>query len=192
MRLRIYIFASLMLVLLALFSQTDSPNREMVLNPNGWNVPEVTKMVLEKVEAITLPGIPNELVAEYWMHGADPSYRITNLLPWRPKPSAPNILYNEKVARLTIYKTSSGRILCFEYARILEDRSKKLPIGGLTTLISDLDENGKYEFQMSNGNEAGDRKLLISLIRIKLGLSEETDLVRRIVRSATREMSNNK
>ena len=107
-------------------------------------------------------------------------------------PSAPDILYSERVGRLTIYKTTSERILCFRYARILEDRAEGLPIGGLTTLISDLDEDGKYEFQMGNGYDAADRKLLISLLRIKLGLSAEADLLQRIVGSALRALDNKK
>ena len=40
--------ASLTIVLLALLAQADSFYTERVLNPKGWNLPEVKKMALEK------------------------------------------------------------------------------------------------------------------------------------------------
>jgi len=189
MKLRQSVCAAFALGLLALYPQTESVNRAKVLNPNGWNLPDVKKLVLEKVETITLPEIPIELIVESWRPGPDSTYRITNLSPWKPKPTSLNIHFREKVRSLTIFRVSADEALCFQYGRVLEAESTGLPVGGISTFISDLDNDGKYEFQMGNGYEAADRKLLISILRIKLGLSEEADLVRRIVSSALREMS---
>jgi len=188
MQFRNSVCASLALGLIALLPQTNPANREMVLNINGWNLPDTTKLVLEKVETITLPGIPLELIAESWKPGKDASYRIINPPPWRPKPSALNVLFSEEVRNLVIFRESKDKTLCIRYTRVLESQGTGLPVGVISTFISDLDDDGKYEFQMGGGYEAADKKLLISILRIKLGLSEEADLVRRIIGSALREM----
>jgi len=182
--------AAFALGLLSLFSQTTSVNQERALNPNGWNVPDVKKLEFVKAETITLPEIPVELIVESWTAGPESSYKITNLSPWKPKPTSQNIHYIERVRSLTVFRVSKNKTLCFKYTRILEVENTGLSIGGISTYISDLNDDGTYEFQMGNGAEVADRKLLVSILRIKLGLSEEADLVRRIVSSAMREMSN--
>lgn len=180
MQLKMSLCMSLTFVVLTFPLQTDPLNTDKLLNPSGWNLPDVTKMVLEKVETISLPGIPDNLVAEYWRYRRDSPYRITNL--WR----------KEQVLGLTIYKGPSDKILCFRYARVLEGRAKGSTLGILITLNSDLDGDGSYEFEICGGSEGANEKLLNSILRIKLGLSEETELVRRIIGSMLREMGNSK
>jgi HEAT repeat protein len=126
-------------------------------------------------------------VVEDWLQ-RDASYRITNLLPWRPKPSAPDLLYDEEVRRLTIYKALSGEILCFRYFCILEDRKTRASIGGLITLVCDLNDDGNYEFRICPGDERAEKNLLRSLLKVKSNLSDESELVRRTVSSALREI----
>ena len=192
MRLRHSVCASLALGLFALLPRTAPENGEIVLNRNGWKLPDTTKLVLEKVERMTLPGIPVEIHAEWWKLPEGSPYRIENFPNARSKHFDPGSPLIEELGRLIIFKTPKDEVLCHQYIRSLTGKYTGLSLGATFTFICDFDNDGTYEFQMGGGSEENDRILLVSIIRIKLGLSEETDLVRRIIGSALREMGNSK
>jgi len=169
-------------------SQRKPEYGEIVLNPKGWKLPDLTKLVLEKVERMTLPGIPDEIRAEWWKLPEGSPYRIENFPNARSEHFDPDSPLIEELGRLIIFKTPKDEVLCHQYIRVLTGKYTGLSLGATFTFICDLDNDGTYEFQMGGGSEKNDRILLVSILRIKLGLSEETELVRRIIGSALHEM----
>ena len=103
--------------------------------------------------------------------------------------SSPSLAANHPVLEspwtLRVYKAADGMHLCRHYARQITDKAV-FSYSGVITLICDLDDDGVNEFQMEAGAEPD--KMLASIIRIKLGLSDEAELIKRTIRSALQAM----
>ena len=39
---------------------------ETIFNPNGWSLPKKELFELDEIQAVALPGVPYEIVAEKW------------------------------------------------------------------------------------------------------------------------------
>lgn len=158
---------------------------EYVLNPKGWNLPDTRRMILAKVERLTIADIPFEIRVEVWTENTETIYQIKNLLYGSLPALTANRPVLENPLGLSIFKTPEGKTLCYEYCREITDKSG-FTYGAVITYICDLDDDGLNEFQMESGVEP--TKLLTAIIKIKLGLSEQTDLIRRTISSALRAM----
>lgn len=183
MKSRYSIFACIFLF--SVFLQSEDAWTEMVLNPKGWNLPDIGKMTLARVEKVSLTSVPCEIQVETWIGKSENKYTTKNLLYG----SLPALVGGRPVLEnpldLFVFKTPDGRTLCYEYSRQITDKAG-FTYGAVTTYIADLDDDGHCEFQMEVGVEPNE--LLKSIIRIKLGLSEETNLIRRTISSALRSI----
>ena len=158
---------------------------EIVLNPNGWNLPDTTKMTFLKVDTLNIAGIPFEIRVEKWTGKRLSTYRIRNRHYGTLQALAANRLVWENPINLFIYRTPDEKILCYLYAREITDKAG-FTYGAVETYICDLDDDGMNEFQMEAGLDPN--KLLTTFARIKLGLSEETSLILRTISSALRAL----
>jgi hypothetical protein len=163
----------------------EGARAEMVLNPKGWNLPDTKRMIPARVEKLTLADIPFEIRVEVWTGNTETTYQIRNLLYGSLPALTANRPVLENPLDLFIFKTPEGKTLCYRYCRQITDKSG-FAYGAVITYICDLDDDGLNEFQMEAGIEPA--KLLTAIIKIKLGLSEQTDLIRRTISSALRAM----
>jgi hypothetical protein len=163
---------------------------ERIISAAGWNVPEPTKMIPDKAEKITLSGIPIEITAESWKTlGMNHDYDIENKEHLIGKPVDPNAFYKERVEYLTLYKTPEGRILCYRYVRLLVGPHPQLVGPAVFSFICDLDDDGSNESQFYVGDsDEAEVTLLTSILRIKLGLSGDAELMRRLIRSIVSDL----
>jgi hypothetical protein len=160
---------------------------EIVLNPKGWNLPDTKRMTFVKVETLDIAGIPFEIRVEKWRGKSETTYRIRNRHYGTLQALAANRLVWENPLDLFIYRTPDEKILCYFYAREITDKAG-FTYGAVETYICDLDDDGMNEFQMET--DLDPNKLLTSFARIKLGLSEETSLIKRTISSALRALKN--
>ena len=180
MRIAKLLSFSLALCLIELHPICQAQSPGMGLYPEGRNIPDTKKLVHVRNGTLNVPGIKDEIKAERWELPKGSPYRITAFYPWHHGP------VSEEVGWLVIYRAPDDKILCYEYGRFLRDKKSGDEIGGTLSFIADLDNNGRYESQFDDAGEIGDKLLLASIIRLKLGISEETDLVRRIIEAALR------
>jgi hypothetical protein len=153
----------------------------MGLYREGLNIPDTKRLVHVRNGTLNLPGIKEEIKTERWELPKDSPYRITAFYPWHSGP------VSEEVGWLVIYRAPDEKILCYEYGRFLRDKESGDALGGTLSFIADLDNNSIYESQFEGAGEIRDKLLLASIIRLKLGISEETDLVLRIIEAALRK-----
>jgi hypothetical protein len=179
---RVFTYIALFLFVLL---HLDGAWTEIVLNPKGWNLPDTKRMIFVKVENLAMAGIPFEIQVETWTADSETTYRIKNLLYGSLPALAANRPVLENPLDLFVFKTPDGKTLCYEYSREITNKAG-FTYGAVTTYICDLDDDGLNEFQMEAGVEP--IKLLMSIMRIKLGLSEEAGVIRRTIISALREM----
>jgi len=158
---------------------------EIVLNSKGWNLPDTAKMVLIESKKVDINGIPREIRMEIWMGKDETKYRIRNLLYADMPDLAANHPVLENPLALWVYKAADGTDICYRYTREITDKAG-FTYGVVITFICDLDADGVNEFQIEAGIEPD--KMLASILRIKLGLSDEADLIKRTIRSALRAM----
>jgi hypothetical protein len=157
------------------------------MNPKGWNLPDKTNLILEKIERITIPGLHSEISAEWWKLPKESPYLITANSPLENDHQDANALLSEQVMNLIIYKSPDDKILCYEYTRRLLRKRTRQILGITASYVCDLDDDGICETQLPALSEGTNGKLLLSILRIKLELSDEAELVKRIIRSAIRE-----
>lgn len=176
----------------AILLQTPFPH-ERILDPQGWNLPDVKMLTLEKVENRTYPGIPCDIKIEFYgymdRYKAGAGYYILNPPADSNKTIEPSLLMKEKVEGLDIYRSSNGIILCYRYSCITEGLTEESQLkvsrslirfiptttyGGKIAFIADLNNDGVNEscYRLS-GHEVKDEKLLISILKAKLGLINE-------------------
>jgi hypothetical protein len=174
------------------YSSGQTLTREDVFNPKGWKLPGKELFDLSKVEKVSLPGVPREIIAEIWFSRNDSANRSTNL-PHDPcdEYKLENEHLIDHVNRLIIYKTTDGRIICSYCDRELRAENPDLGALGcaLVNLVCDLDGNGSNESQFSVAK--GDSEypeLLASIARIKLGLSDESWLMSKLLKSTLRQI----
>ena len=168
-------------LLMALLPRGEAQNPGMALNREGWNMPDTKKLIHVKDETVDLPGIKEEIATERWNLPKGSPYRITAFYPWQSGP------VSEEVGWLVIYRAPDDKILCYEYGRFLRVKKTGEELGGTLSFFTDLDDDGRYESQFDDGGEIKNRLLLASIIRVKLGTSEETDLVLRVIEAALRD-----
>lgn len=158
---------------------------EIVLNPKGWNLPDTKEMSLSGVESLEIEGIPRGIQVGTWAEKSGTKYRMKNILYGSLPALAANHPVLESPWTLRVYKAADGTHLCCHYARQITDKAV-FSYSGVITFICDLNDDGVNEFQMEAGVEPD--KVLASIIRIKLGLSDEAELIKRTIRSALRAM----
>jgi len=142
-------------------------------------------MVLTEVKKLDIKDISQEVQVETWAEKSGTKYIMKNIL-YGSLPALPaNRPVLENPWTLRVYKASDGTKLCYYYAREITDKAG-FTYGGVITFICDLDDDGVNEFQMEAGIEPD--KMLASILKIKLGISDEADLVKRTIRSALRAM----
>jgi len=178
--------------LVASYLHGQTANPEDVFNPKGWKLPGKALFELSGAEKVSLPGVPREIIAETYDRKLDSADRSTNLPidnEWRA--STPNLRLIDDVYSLTLYRSTDGRIICWQCIRGFVDPN----LGELGTVVSnlvcDLDGDGSYESQFETWKlDSEYTELLASLARIKLGLSDESWLVSRMLKSALTQLSN--
>lgn len=171
----------LVLYLIVLLPNCGAQSPGMGFNQEGWNMPDTKKLVHIRNETLKLSGIETEVKAERWELAKGSTYRIKAIYPWHSGP------VSEEVGWLVIYRAPDNKVLCWEYGRFLRDEESGQEIGGTLSFFADLDNDGGYESQFEGAGEIMDKPLLASIIRIKLGISQETDLVTRLVKAALRK-----
>ncbi len=181
MRTARWLFAWLLLCLVWVFPQNKPRNPEVILNPEGWKLPDLNELVRDDFGKIALPGTAIKIRAETWKLPDGSPYLIT--LPSEDLED----LY-EQVLSLVIYRSPDDKILCYEYVGYLIKRKSKDILGETASYICDLDGDGILETQFGATSEGKSKRLLVSILRIKLGVSNESDLVRKIISSALLEI----
>jgi len=161
---------------------------ERIINISGWNLPDPNKMVFRKIEKIVLPGIPIEVTTEERYVGPDSEYYIQNPPRSVGKAIDSRALINERVEALTIYKDPDGHVLCYWYVCGFGGPPRQRKGGMSAAFICDLDDDGCNETKISYLGEVKRHELLSSLLRVKLGLSEEAELVRKVIRSSVAQL----
>jgi len=155
---------------------------ERFINSKGWNLPVISKLILERIEEKNFPGVPFGLIVEYRQAKAESDYCITNALCTPDGACYPSIPVIERVWSLTTYKTPGGETLCYRYARLLlgptgksRVKAEKLHLsliladGGLASFVCDLDNDGVLESMIDVPySEKEEERLLISIIKFKL------------------------
>ena len=188
MRTARWLFAWLILCLIWVFPQNKPRNPEVLLNPEGWKLPDLNELVRDKFGKIALPGIASKISAEAWKL-PDGSVYLMPFHPFRQTvPLEDREGLCEQVLGLVIYRSSANKILCYEYTRYLIKRESKIVLGETASYICDLDGDGILETQFDATSEGKDQRLLVSILRIRLGVSDESDLVRKIINSALLEI----
>ncbi len=172
----------------------EASHQETILNPQGWNLPDKSRLELSKDEKVALPGVSAEISVEEWTAKLGSHYSIMNLPKWRREWLDSNAPRREEVLGVKTYKAPDGRALCYEYWCLIDYAHKRSVKGpephtgdAVVSLICDLDDDGLCESQfVITLDSEKDKKLLASILMVKLGLSAETELVRRSVASAVR------
>jgi len=184
MRTTRWLVAGLMLCLIGVFPQNKPRIPKVLLNPKGWSLPDLNELVRDKSVKIALPGIRSRIGAETWRLPDRSLYLIPYRPFWGKALSEEWGDLCEKVLSLVIYWSPANKILCYEYARYLIRQESKGILGVTASYICDLDGDDILEAQFDATSEGKVKRLLASILRIKLGVSEESDLVRKIVSSA--------
>lgn len=169
---------SLVLCLIGLLPVRRDQIPDVGLYREGLNIPDIRKLVHVRNGTLGIPGIEVEIKTERWELPKGSPYRITAFYPWQSGP------VSEEVGWLVIYRAPNDKILCYEYGRFLRDKESGREIGGTLSFIADLDNNGIYESQFDSDGEKNDELLIASIVRLKLGISEETNLVIGIIKAA--------
>lgn|GEM_PF-1923232 len=156
---------------------------EAIFNPNGWSLPKKELFKLDEIQAVALPGVPHEIVAEKW-RPKKISEELGTTLPLYQEPEQSSVgpITSDEVLFLTTYKTKDGRIICHLCTRVLQF---KPGLYGLVynSYVCDLDGDGSYESQFPCQSDSEEALLLASIARIKLGQSGEDWLVNKMVLS---------
>jgi len=165
-----------------LLSSAATP-QERIFNSKGWNLPDAIKMPLEGVERIKLPGIPIDIIIETRYLGQGSEYYIKNP-PWRVgKGIDSHTLINEQVMRLKTYRSPDGQVLCYWYNYGLGGPPSAAAVAAVASYICDLDGDGRNETRISPLGEPVEKESLLSIIRVKLGLSDEAGFIKnRLIR----------
>lgn len=180
----IKLISSLASVLILLPASPMPAFRERIVNPAGWNFPDPSKLAILRTEDVVIPGIPIKIIRE-WR---------------RPNPgSKPYFIYNEphfyqgavkrrkkikeRVDSLATYRSLENRLFCYSYLRLNEHSG-----AAEYSFICDLDDDGCFESQFYPDSDEAEERLLSFIIKIKLGLSEDAMLVRRIITSVVLDL----
>ena len=174
------------LALAALMIGPVMPASAQLINHKGWNMPDPANMTLLRVEKFTWPGIPFEIKKEvYCSEVWDPaniekpnkeSVRIMN--PAKNAEGRPDLdKYIEyRIDFMAIYKDEQGHILLYY---ILYSG-----VPGVTdSFICDLDNDSCLESRYDDISLDDEQNFLASTIKIKLGLSDGSESVRKKVHS---------
>lgn len=164
--------------LMAFLCQIELSGQGMLLNPRGWSLPDKDQLVLDRINKVKYPGIEGEIIEELWKLPKGSRYRIKSRPHWRTNPLSEEVLW------FTIIKGPDNKVLCYKYARLFSDPKSGASLGGTSTYICDLDNDGQCESQIDGGSDEKNSELLTSILKVKLGLSKEAELVRRIIRAA--------
>lgn len=157
-----------------------------IIVAEGWNLPNPSRLILEKVEKKRYPGMSFEIISEHRRAKAGAGYNITNALCTPDGASYPTISIKEKAWSLITYKTPEGEILCYRYYRLLVGPTKKsraeaeklhlsllLADGGLASFVCDLDNDGVIESMIDVPySDKEEERLLVSILKLKLGIAE--------------------
>ncbi len=171
---------SILLELRALVDPNEKKKPKLghiLLDPMGWEVPE-QGMVFKSVEYVNLPGLPYELI-------------VDKMVPEEGKPpcfismAADRILNREGFVRqypelMEVYKTIGGQVVCRHIVYSGEKKSRgRVRWEGY---YFDLNEGYSREETMLIVEKGMDPQAdLLSMLRVKLDLSPEAQIIRSIV-----------
>ncbi len=198
MGIRTILIKSIICLLIGLVFSTVllcQESQENVLNPRGWNLPDTSRLTLKAREEMAFPGVPVKITCELWIARPGSHYQITNLPRCFSRGRTPDLdptrMYFERPQQLLICKAKDGRPLCYDYECLvsyLQTAPEPSPWFGVRSLICDLDGDGIFESQFGRDNSEEYNRMRASVLRIKLGVSTESDLVRRLVKATVENM----
>lgn len=175
------------LALLALMIGPVMPASAQMINHKGWNMPDPSKMTLFRVKKFTLPGMPFEIKKEVYLseeldpaNSEDPdkdSIRIMN--PAKNAEGRPdmNKYIEQQIDYMGIYKDEQGHVLIYDILYDLSFREAR------SSVICDIDNDGCLESRYDNISVDDEQSFMASIIKIKLGLSDESESIRKKVHS---------
>lgn len=184
----IFIFLSVFLFTTSVIIGCDINLKDRIINPKGWNLPDLKRMEKKTTEYKKFTGIESTIQIDFYSYEDEKQYFIYNKYYNKDWVFDPNTDVVEWIGSLTIYRIyESQEILCYEYICIKEQprpkyksesKSKsqdkmKYPygvVGGVTgpmvlRYIFDIDGDGINESLLPIGREP--ENLLLSILQYK-------------------------
>ncbi len=187
MNIKKAIYLLLTLGLVEFLAADEGKNYERIFNPEGWNIPDVSKLTFLKTEKLSLPGLPFAISGEWWMTKEGSRYHIKNYPGWGSEATSVwSRKVDEEVGSLTIYKGPEGQVLFYLYMFLIKDDARHE--GAYAEIICDLDGDGVNESQFGYTSQQVPEKIMAAIAGIKVGISDESQLVKRMVISALHQL----